>query len=268
MPSTDIDQSRYVFDNDNVHSMEQHRCLAAAYDPLTTRRLAQTRLTRGWRCLEVGAGGGSVARWLAGRVAPTGRVLATDIKPHHIARAPGLTVRRHDVVVDPLPEAEFDLVHAPLVLLHLPRRIAALHKLVRALKPGGWLQLDEFDISYGPCLRAPSPAAKRLYERFLEAKAAVMASAGADGQWGRKLAGAMRDARLLDIDVHPQLDVWHAGSPGLELLVHHTFHLRDQLVAVGMTDDELADVRAVLRDPAFIAVSCAIYSVRGRREPR
>lgn len=263
--TTQLSESRYVFDNESTHSTEQHRCLAAAYDPLTTSRLSETGVTDGWQCLEVGAGGGSVASWLAERVAPSGDVLATDIKVGHLHPAGCLRVLPHDVTSDPLPESAYDLIHARLVLLHLPERHAVLEKLVRALKPGGWLQLDEFDISYGPCLYANSIESRRRYEEFLAAKRAVMAAAGADGEWGGKLPAAMHAAGLTEIDTHPQLEVWHPDSPGLRLLVHHTFHLRDEFLAQGMTPTDLAAIRAVLAHPKFRACSCAMYSVRGRR---
>ncbi|RVU23676.1 class I SAM-dependent methyltransferase [Streptomyces antnestii] len=255
----------YVFDNDNVHADEHHRCLAASLDPITTARLVATGVTDGWHCLEVGAGGGSIASWLAERVAPTGQVLATDVNPVHIPAAPGLRVQRHDVVRDPLPQEAFDLVLSRLVLRHLAERHAALAAMMRALRPGGWLQIDEFDIDYGPVLLAPSRAAGELYERFLAAKARLFADAGADGAWGRRAAAAMREAGLVDVDPVPYVVPWHAGSPGVHLLIHLTHQLRDQLVAAGMTDAELAEVRQVMRHPEFRASSCVIYSVQGRR---
>lgn len=259
---TSLAGHRYVFDNDNTHSDEQHRCLAAAYDRLTTEHLAATGLGPGLHCLEVGAGGGSVAHWLAASVAPGGTVLATDINPRHVRAAPGLSVERHDVVHDPLPERRFDLIHARLVLLHLPERLAVLDKLVRALKPGGRLQLDEFDISYGPALAGPDP---ELYERFLAAKAELMRVAGARGTWGREAAAAMTAAGLAEVDARPHVRVWDRDSPGLRLLVHHTRHLRDAFVAVGFGDDDLARVRDVMAHPGFLACSCVFYTVQGRR---
>jgi hypothetical protein len=255
----------YVFDNDNAHASEHHRCLAASLDPITTARLAATGVTDGWRCLEVGAGGGSIASWLAERVAPTGQVLATDVNPVHIPASRGFRVLRHDVVRDPLPEETFDLAHSRLVLLHLPERHTALAAMTRALRPGGWLQLDEFDIDYGPVLLAPSRAAGELYERFLDAKSRMFEQAGADGSWGRRAAKAMQDAGLVDVDPVPHLMPWNADSPGVHMLIHHTHHLRDHLVAAGMTDAELAEVREVMRHPGFRASSCVIYSVQGRR---
>jgi SAM-dependent methyltransferase len=255
----------YVFDNDSAHSDELHRCLTDAYDAMTFDRLAETGVTTGWRCLDIGSGSGSVARWLAGRVAPTGEVVATDIKPHHIPDGPCLTAVEHDVVTDPLPEAAFDLVVARLVLQHLPERLAVLGKLVRALKPGGWLHIEEFDASYEPPLLTPDEESARLYTAFLDAKCAVMRAGGGDPHWARNAPAAMRAAGLVDIDPRPRIELRTAGSPGLRMQLNHTYHLRDGLLAAGMTEAQLADVRALMRDPSFCAASSVVYSVHGRR---
>jgi ubiquinone/menaquinone biosynthesis C-methylase UbiE len=254
-----------VFDNTSVHSGTQHRLLAESLDSITTTRLTATGVGDGWDCLEVGAGGGSVALWLADRVAPSGSVLATDIEPVELPARPGLEVTRHDIVCDPLAEGAFDLIHARLVLMHLPQRHAVLDRLRRALRPGGWLQLDEFDISYGPALLMPSKRARELYESFMAAKYRLFVAAGADVEWGASAAEAMRDAGLVDVDPVPFIRQWRAGSAGVELLIHHTFHLHDQLVAAGITDAQLSELRDLLVDPGFRATSCVIYSVQGRR---
>src|SRR5689334_8013291 len=106
---------------------DQRARLKAAEDLLddgTIRVLARVGVQPGWRCLEVGAGGGSIARWLADTVGPTGHVLATDVNTRDLDSGgrPVLEVRQHDIVADPLQEAAFDLVHARLVLEHLPER--------------------------------------------------------------------------------------------------------------------------------------------------
>ncbi|MFE9422645.1 class I SAM-dependent methyltransferase [Kitasatospora sp. NPDC006697] len=258
-------ESRYVFAALGDRVGDQAASRSAAYDPFTIERLAATGLTDGWHCLEVGAGEGEIARWLAERTAPGGRVLATDLAPERIPEVPGLRAMRHDITRDPLPEGEFDLAHARLVLQLLPDRAAVLARLLTALKPGGWLQVDEFDVSYGPVLTAPDAASAELYETFLAAKNRAFAAAGGDPQWGRKAAAELRAAGFCAVDPQPRVVLWRAGHPGLELLVSHTRTLRHRLLEQGLTDRQLDAVRAVMRHPEFSAASCAMYSVQARR---
>ncbi|MGO1052078.1 class I SAM-dependent methyltransferase [Crossiella sp. CA198] len=252
-------------DNRSEHAADQHRFLADAYDPITRSRLAEAGAGSGWRCLEVGAGNGSIARWLAGRVGPDGWVLATDLEPRHLTPQRRLSVLRHDIRHDPLPSNAFDLVHARQVLPLLPERLSVLHRLVGALRPGGVLQLDDLDLGYGPALLTPDQRAAELYQKFLTAKAAVMSATGADGAWGSRVATAMRAAGLVEIDPVPYLSQWRPDSPGLRLQLNHTYRLREPLLAAGLTEHDLTELRALLTDPGFRAASCVFYSVQGRR---
>lgn len=258
-------RSGYVFGAGTPHADEHHRCLNELYDPFTIARLERTGIADGWDCLEVGAGNGSIATWLAERVAPGGHVLATDLAPERIRQTRWLSAARHDIVGDPLPEDRFDLVHVRLVLQHLPERDAVLAKLVRALKPGGVLQVEESDAGYSRALVVPDPWAGEVYAAFCAAKAKVWAEAGADNTWGSRLPQAMHDAGLVDVDPVPHLEPWRAGSPGVRLQIHHTHHLREQLLAAGLTERQLAEVRVVMSHPDFVASSMVLYSVRGRR---
>jgi hypothetical protein len=58
--------------------------LEQLFDPGSRRRRELVR--PGWRVLEVGAGRGSMAAWLAERVGPAGQVVATDIDCRHLDR--------------------------------------------------------------------------------------------------------------------------------------------------------------------------------------
>ena len=102
----------------------------------------------GWHCLEVGAGGGSITRWMAGHVGPTGRVVATDLDPVFVEELPrdNLVALRHDIATEDLPGESFDLVHCRDVLMHVSNATAALNRMVGALRPGGWLFIEEKDV--------------------------------------------------------------------------------------------------------------------------
>jgi len=118
------EQQVYAYDNALAGQRERLRTLEALFDAGTIAELEARGVGRGWRCLEVAAGGGSIALWLADRVAPDGAVLATDRDTTVLGGVshPNLEVRVHDVLEDDLPEAEFDVVHVRLLLAGLERR--------------------------------------------------------------------------------------------------------------------------------------------------
>jgi hypothetical protein len=71
MPCQDSQISRqtaatgdYTFDNSGAQAATRFAALAAIFDPGTIRHLQDIGISEGWRCLEVGAGGGSIAKWL------------------------------------------------------------------------------------------------------------------------------------------------------------------------------------------------------------
>jgi ubiquinone/menaquinone biosynthesis C-methylase UbiE len=73
--------SGYVLDNAKEQAGERFASLESCLDVLTTRQLSEIGVAAGWSCLEVGGGGGSIARWLGDRVGPAGQVVVTDINP-------------------------------------------------------------------------------------------------------------------------------------------------------------------------------------------
>src|SRR2546425_1749627 len=137
----------YVFDNSWEKERERLAGLEVSLDPGTTRILETVGVGPGWMCLEVAGGGGSITKWLCDRVGAKGRVLATDLNTRFLDALgeQNLEVRVHDITADDLPEATFDLIHARLLLEHLSGRDVALKQMVSALKPGGWLLVEDLD---------------------------------------------------------------------------------------------------------------------------
>jgi SAM-dependent methyltransferase len=68
-------------------------------------------------------------------------------------------IRTHDVALEPPPGESFDLVHARLVLVHVPERERAFRNMLSALKPGGWLVIEDADPALQPfsCIDAYGP---------------------------------------------------------------------------------------------------------------
>src|SRR5262249_15334009 len=119
----------FVLD-DVANAATRFAALSQLFDAATHRCLLDRGLRAGWRCLEVGVGNGSIARWLSDRVGGRGVVLATDIDSRFLEglARDNLATRHHDITRDPLPERSFDLVHVRMVLIHLPERDQVLRR--------------------------------------------------------------------------------------------------------------------------------------------
>jgi 2-polyprenyl-3-methyl-5-hydroxy-6-metoxy-1,4-benzoquinol methylase len=142
-------QERYLLDNQQTEAGQRFDALAELFNPSTFRHMRSVGLSRGWRVWEVGAGGTSVPSWIAEQT--ESYVLATDIDTSWLEVENGaFEVRRHDIGTEPAPDDRFDLVHARLVLVHVPDRADALTTMMSALKPGGWLLLEEADPGLQP----------------------------------------------------------------------------------------------------------------------
>ena len=93
-----MDENRYYFATESSLSFEHKRLgfLRDMADPVTIRRLRRLGIERGWRCLEVAAGTGGVARWMAEKVGTRGHVVATDLDTRFLDghERPNLEVRR------------------------------------------------------------------------------------------------------------------------------------------------------------------------------
>lgn len=261
-----MSDTRYVFDNAHAESRKRFPALSDLYDDETIRCLQAIGVAPGWQCLEVAAGGGSIAQWLASQVGTGGRVLSTDLDTRFLESLadPPLEVRRHDIVREPLPDSAFDLVHARLILVHLPERDLALAKMVGALKPGGWLVCEEFDslsLQADPVLH---PA-----ECALKAQAAmqcVMAARGANTRYGRDLAARLSAHGLMDIRAAARLTMWQGGSSGARLFRANFEQLRDELLRTALiTQAELDDDFARLDDPLTLFPSPLMWTVCGQR---
>ncbi|HEY7947403.1 MAG TPA: methyltransferase domain-containing protein [Acidimicrobiales bacterium] len=236
------DDSGYLLDNRAAGTGTRLAALAAIFDPTTFRHLDALGLGEGWRCWEVGAGGASVVRWLAQRVGAGGRVVATDVDVAWIDKAvgPNVEVLVHDVGRDAPPVRGFDLVHARLVLVHVARRDQALASMVQALRPGGWLVVEDADPALQPLSSLdPRSAEEELANKLRTGFRALLAERGVDLAYGRKLPRLLRDAGLIDVAADAYLPM---AIPECALLEETTIGLvRDQLVGRHVATDAEID---------------------------
>ena len=120
------------------------RALEGVWDENTCSILGErVMVQRGWRCLELGAGAGSIARWLADRVGPSGSVVAADLNCRFLVDMPSnVEVRALDAADAEFGREAYDLIHHRSVLSYVSSREQVLGRLVESLRPGGWLLMS------------------------------------------------------------------------------------------------------------------------------
>lgn len=259
----------YAFRNALHVQRERLRALEELLDEGTIRRLEDRGVGPGWRCLEVGAGGGSIAAWLAERVGAGGAVVATDLDTTHLSGLshPNLQVVVHDVLRDDLAEESFDLVHLRLVLAWLDDPATALERLASALVPGGWLVAEEMDfvsVAVDPTVDGDNAA---LFMRVVAAHNAVLGEHHAfDPAYGRRLTGDVEEAGLVEVESDGRAAIWRGGGAGGRVWKLTFAQLRDALVGSGGVTG--ADVDAAIElcdDPGLRFLSQLVVTAWGRR---
>jgi len=237
------------------------------FDPGTIRIIEALGIGEGWRCLEVGAGAGSVARWLSTRVGSTGQVVATDIDVRYLSAlaGPNLSVLQHNIVSSPVTADTFDLVHARLLLDLLVERSVALDHLVAALRPGGWLVVEEFD----SVTSVPDPAPGidvGLFMKMQQAMRQLWELRGFDAEYGRKLRRELAARGLEAIGAEGRVFMRQGGPLGGRSYRLSFEHLKSDYIRHGfITDDEAALHLNQLDDLSLSYMSPLLMATWGRK---
>lgn len=250
----------YVFDQQWSGELVRLKSLEDTFHGNTTRVLSERGIAAGWRCLEIGAGAGAVAAWMAARGAD---VLATDLDTRHLT-GDGYEVRRHDIVTDPLDDDAFDLAHARAVLEHLPNRADTIARIARAVRPGGWVVIEDVTFegaSADLMVAASSPDLAASYRRMLDHVATVFRRSGADPAWARQLPAHLEATGLVDVGAQVHAPIVRDGN-GWTLLTLD--QLRAPIVAMGLaTAEEVEEAHRALG--AGFAATPLMVSAWGRR---
>jgi SAM-dependent methyltransferase len=255
-------EGEYFFNRSKLKDIPRRLvALEEGYDPGTVSRLEKLGVGSGWRCLEVGAGAGSITRWLGRRVGTEGEVVATDLDTSFldVFDADNVEIRQLDLRSDSLPENSFDLVHTRFVLGHIPERVEIFDKLVGALRPGGWLLLEELDSFAWGVIDSG------LHPEVVLAGLALLERQGFAPRWGREMPALLRDRGLVNISAVAEAPIAEGGTPGLEWL-RMTF---DQMMNHGLAfevpgEGGYEEWRRRTNDPDQWLVGVPIVAARGQ----
>ena len=253
----DSGASTYILGTEERRRLE---LLEQCLDPMTTRSLDVIGVEAGWRCLELGGGGGSVTRMLCDRVGPGGRVAAVDLDTRFLDEidADNLDVLCQNVLTDGIPGDAYDLAHARLLLMHLPTREKFVGEMAATLRPGGWLLVEDLDMCALPEL------AEGIFADVVDKAIEAFDAAGATAKFGRQLPALFDTAGLEDVEAICELMTFRGGSTEAQMFMASIAQLRPVLLAVGATENQLDEFNQFVSDPVKWFSGFAIYSVRGR----
>jgi SAM-dependent methyltransferase len=183
--------------------------------PLATA-LDRLGLREGWRCVDVGAGGGDVTVALAEVVGRDGRVYAVDADPRardEVAKAAAAGGQAQVVAITQaaeellLPEP-VDLAFCRFVLMHVHDPVLVLRRMGGAVRPKGWVVAQEPVTSAGRVGGKPLSMPDARHPDIGALLPALVAEAGLEvvDAWAESQAGAgagpVRDylANLTEVD--------------------------------------------------------------------
>ncbi|MFG3489660.1 class I SAM-dependent methyltransferase [Streptomyces sp. NPDC047972] len=235
---------------------------ALAYDDLTMARFRALGVGPGWRCLDVGAGTGTVSRRLLEQAGATG-VLAVDRDVRFLVERPvtGLDVIEADVTDPDFDPGRFRLVHARFVLMHLPERERVIARLARLVEPGGVLVIsDAVDLTSD---RTPATPYTRVMRAMWRA---LRETIGTDVTGVPAYPQLLREAGLVPVAAEIHVPPLLAGSPISRFWTDTWERSRAPMRATGLVDDAAVDEAIrYLESDACAALSAGMLTAWGRR---
>jgi len=262
--------STYVIEGGQA-GKERLRLLSSVMWPTTERLLSRAGLRPGLQCLDVGCGGGDVTRELARRVGPNGRVVGIDrdetilqLDRQELEREPLANLSFRAADAEDLQEPpNYDLVYTRFLLTHLPRRERGLQGVLRALRPGGVMVVEEIDFAGHFCY----PDCPALW-RYVELYQQVVASRGGDALLGPKLPLMLKEAGVQDVQVDVAQPTFLEG-PGKLIPAITLERTADSIRAAGLASAEelarlAAELHAAAADPRQLLSMPRVVQVWGR----
>jgi len=238
--------TNYMFPHSWPRERMRLALMSAMLDPHTLFRIEQLGLTTGWRCLELGAGNGSISNELIARVGPSGHVVAIDLDTAFLDEisAANLEVRRQNVVDAALEEGSYDLVFTRALLHHLPQWQGVLEKMKAALNPGGAILVQEPDMHPAEALEPGD------WRDFWIGFRDWSATRGVDHRLGRKIASHLTVMGFEGVRSFGETVNFEGGSGPAQFFALSMARIKDELIASGHVNEDLFEhLMRLLDDP-------------------
>jgi ubiquinone/menaquinone biosynthesis C-methylase UbiE len=255
----------YVLDDALTLEYQRLDLMSKILDPWTRGYLSALGVGEGWQCLELGGGNGSVAEWLSEKVGPSGSVTAVDINPVLLKLIPAqnLSVRQLDVRTSSgeLEANAYDLVSCRALLHQISDYAPAVLARMAALKPGGWLLVQEPDFHLAPT--AQPDAWAKTWKALIEWGHAK----GVDWLIGRELPSMVGKLGLGQPQAKTDVQNIRGRDRGALYFQLFFAEVRDRVVGSGQLDAATLDAASALLDDPNYWTQCWMMTAAWVRKP-
>jgi ubiquinone/menaquinone biosynthesis C-methylase UbiE len=246
--------------------------VARAYWPTTLPLLQRALIREGLRCLDLGCGAGEVTFEIGRLVGPSGSIVGMDmdsvkleIARKRAAQQGAANIQfRQGNVFEWSDDSVYDLIYVRFLLTHLPGSETVVPKLLRALRPGGSLAVE--DINFQGYVSHPANAA---HDRYVDLYREVVRRRGGDADIGPKLLAMFAAAGTQDLGlaiVYPE----HKPGSGKDISLITLVGISEALLAEKLIEEPelqmlLSEIDRYTRDPLSIICGPRVFQICGRR---
>jgi ubiquinone/menaquinone biosynthesis C-methylase UbiE len=248
--------------------------VARAYWPTTLPLLQRAGIREGMNCLDLGCGAGEVTFEIARLVGPSGSVVGMDMDLVKLeigrrrAAQEGFTniEFRHSDVFEWDDDSVYGLIFVRFLLTHLPEGERVVPKLLRALRPGGILAVE--DINFQGYVSHPANSA---HDRYVNLYCEVVRRRGGDADIGPKLLAMLAAAGTQQIGlsiIYPE----HQSGSGKDISLLTMIGISEAVLAEKLIEESelsalLSELESYTRDPLSVICGPRVFQVWGRRAP-
>jgi len=254
--------NEYVLTKEWSGEQERLSLLEATADEFSISALGDAGFKPGSRCLEIGAGSGSIARWLAQETGDPALVTATDIDPRLLTPLgdDGIKVLEHNVLTDDFLPGSFDFIHTRTVLEHIAQREDVLDRIAPWLAPQGVLVV--VDCASFPVFTSPNP----IYRVAMQAWVDVLALTGTDYEWTRTFPEPLQRHGYRHVGARAMVPAMQGGTAMARFWSLSLETLRPRILEANLLPNEAIDeAQRLLADPDFWDLGPGFIAAWGRR---
>lgn len=205
--------SDYLLDKEYIEAKNRLTIKENIQDPATLECLEKIGVKKGWHCLELGGGGGSITIRLCEKTGKDGCVTVIDTETRFLEQLKfeNLEVIKADISDYDFGAEKYDLIHGRDILLHIKNRDEVLENLCKAVRHNGWILLEEPDVSADTPDPSSSEAEKNLYNKVTDAIYLYLQRNGVDPYYGATLLGKMRKSGFIQLNAEGRVPMYTGG---------------------------------------------------------